>query len=128
MTTDFKRVQFEAGSTPQSWHLTLTGKLRKEDYDDFVPAIEELIGRHGKLNLLVELVDFHGWSAGALWEDTKFDLKHFDDINRLAIVGDKKWEKAMAMFCKPFTTAKVRYFDISDIDEAKRWTHIGKET
>ena len=55
--------------------------------------------------MLVRLHDFHGWTAGALWEDIKFDLKHFAHIERLALVGDRKWEAGMAVFCKPFTTA-----------------------
>lgn len=55
--------------------------------------------------------EFHGWSMGALWEDIKFDLHHFADIERLALIGDKKWEVGMAVFCKPFTTAKIRYFE-----------------
>jgi hypothetical protein len=37
------------------------------------------------------------------------------------MVGDKKWEHGMAMFCKPFTTAKLRYFDQSEIDQARAW-------
>jgi hypothetical protein len=64
--------------------------------------------------------DFHGWDAGALWEDAKFDLKHFADIERLAFVGEKKWEKGMAQFCRPFTKATIRYFDRSE--EAGRRT------
>ena len=56
-----------------------------------------------------------------MWEDIKFDVKHFKDIERLAMVGDKKWEAGMAAFCKPFTTAKVRYFDESEIDAARTW-------
>ncbi|SFI52823.1 hypothetical protein SAMN05428978_10159 [Nitrosomonas sp. Nm34] len=44
--------------------------------------------------MLVELVHFHGSTAGAAWEDTKFAVRQFNDIERLAIVGDKAWEKA----------------------------------
>jgi hypothetical protein len=65
--------------------------------------------------------DFHGWTAGALWEDPKFDFKHWKDIERLAIVGESKWEAGMAVFCKPFTAAKVQYFDHTKLDEAKSW-------
>jgi sigma-B regulation protein RsbU (phosphoserine phosphatase) len=25
---------------------------------------------------------FHGWNAGALWEDTKFAVKHFGDLDQ----------------------------------------------
>jgi hypothetical protein len=101
--------------------LKVTGKLEAADYDLFIPALEEQIKEHGKINMMVELIDFKGWTAGAAWEDAKFGLKHFNDIDRLVIVGDKAWEKGMAFFCKAFTTAKVRYFDVSERDEAFAW-------
>lgn len=101
--------------------VQLTGKLEKADYTHFIPTVEKLVREHGKIRMLVILLDFHGWTAGALWEDIKFDAKHFNDIERLALVGDKRWEKDMAIFCKPFTTAKIRYFDILEESEARTW-------
>jgi hypothetical protein len=101
--------------------IRASGKLSKEDYEHFVPEVERLIEQEGKIRLLFEMHDFHGWEAGALWEDIKFDLKHFADIKRLAMVGEKKWEKWMAKFCQPFTSAEIRYFDQSHMDEARRW-------
>jgi hypothetical protein len=102
-------------------NIKITGKLETEDYEQFVPALEEQIEQNGKIDLMVELLDFKGWTAGAAWEDTKFGLKHFTDFERVAIVGDKRWEKSMAFFCKAFTTAKVRYFDVSERDEGFAW-------
>ena len=69
--------------------------------------------------------DFHGWSFGALWEDIKFDLKHFRDIDRLAMVGDRTWQKWMATFCRPFTSATIRYFDHDEITDAREWLFEG---
>jgi hypothetical protein len=37
------------------------------------------------------------------------------------VVGEKKWEQGMATFCKPFTKAKIRYFDIAQIEDARQW-------
>ena len=108
-------------SAGKSLHVKASGKLTKESYETFVPAINAQIEAHGKLRILFELHEFHGWTAGALWEDLKFDLAHWKDIERLAIVGETKWEQGMAVFCKPFTTAKVKYFDLGQIDEAKAW-------
>jgi hypothetical protein len=101
--------------------VILSGKLARDDYRHFVPEVERLIGQHGKLRLLVRMHDFHGWTVGGLWEDIKFDWKHFSDIERLALVGDRKWEANMATFCKPFTSAKIRYFDVSQEREAEEW-------
>ena len=103
--------------------LKLSGKLTKEDYQQFVPHVERLFQEHGKLRILCEMHDFHGWQAGALWQDIKFDLKHFAHIERLAFIGDKAWEHGMAVFCKPFTIAKIRYFDKSESDDAQTWIH-----
>jgi len=98
-----------------------TGRLTKEDYKRFVPEIETMVKEKGKIRVLFEMHDFHGWKAGALWEDIKFDLKHFADIERLAIVGEKRWERGMAAFCRPFTSAKIKYFDRSLINKARVW-------
>ena len=112
-------LQEETGG--ETMTVVVSGKLSKEDYGVLVPEAERLIRQHGTIRLLAEMCDFHGWDAGALWEDLKFDVKHFSDIERLALVGDKKWQVGMAMFCKPFTKAEVRYFDRDQIGQARRW-------
>ncbi|QDV85796.1 STAS/SEC14 domain-containing protein [Planctomycetes bacterium TBK1r] len=101
--------------------VQVSGRLSKEAYDAFLPMTEERIAEFGKIRMLVVLHDFHGWDAGALWEDIKFDLKHHGHIERLAIVGENKWEKGMAVFCKPFTSAMIQYFDIADVAKAREW-------
>ena len=98
-----------------------SGKLAKADYDQFVPLTEKLINEHGKIRILFEMHDFHGWEVSALWADIKFDVKHFAHIERLAIVGESRWEQGMATFCKPFTSAKVQYFDVKDAAQARVW-------
>jgi hypothetical protein len=69
----------------------VSGKLVKADYEHFVPEIERLVRRHGKLRLLFDMTDFHGWEVSAAWEDFKFGIEHFADIERLAMVGEKQW-------------------------------------
>lgn len=107
----------------QGWILEVhaSGKLVASDYERLVPTFERLLKQHSKLRVLLELDEFHGWTAGALWEDVKFDLKHFSDIERLAIVGESQWQKGMATFCKPFTTATIRYFNHDQSAEARSW-------
>jgi hypothetical protein len=101
--------------------IRVSGKLIKDDYAAFVPAFERLVQQHGKLRVLFDMNDFHGWEASAAWEDTKFGIRHFADIERLAMVGDKAWQHGMALFCSPFTKAMVRYFDHAKAVEARKW-------
>jgi SpoIIAA-like len=114
-------TQLEEKNGGKILEVRVSGKLTHDDYKRFVPEFEERVKQHGKIRLLFEMADFHGWDAAALWDDIRFDVKHFSDIEKLAMVGDKKWEKGMSVFCRPFTTAQVRYFDAAAIEEARRW-------
>jgi hypothetical protein len=97
------------------------GKLAKADYERFLPRFAERSQRLGKLRLLFDMIGFEGWDATALWDEIKFDLKHADDFERVATVGDSKWEHALAALIKPFTKAKTRYFDATQYAAAREW-------
>jgi hypothetical protein len=105
--------------------MRLGGKLTTADYEQFVAQVERLARRHGKVRMLIQMHDFHGWGPSALWDDIKFNLKHFADIERLAFVGESQWEAGMAAFCKPFTKAMVHYFDESKAGESLNWINEG---
>jgi hypothetical protein len=101
--------------------VRLTGKLEKADYETFAPKVDQLVEQHGSIRILVEMHDFHGWTAGATWEDIKVALKHYRDIERIALVGETKWQQGMATFCKPFTKAEVKFFELGDAVQARTW-------
>ena len=98
-----------------------TGRLTKDDYVAFLPKVDQLIKDQLKISILFELHDFHGWDIAAAWEDTKFAFHHFRDIERLAVIGEKRWQKAMTVLCKPFTQAEVRYFTRAQTEQARQW-------
>lgn len=99
----------------------LSGKLHDDDYKSFVPLVDDAIAKSGKVRLLALFHDFHGWDMHALWDDVKFSTTHCTKIERIAIVGEKTWEEYMAKVCKPFTMAKIQYFDAADLSNAWTW-------
>ncbi len=114
-------IQFNEENGGKTLAVHVSGKLVKSDYAQFVPEFERLAHAHGKVRVLFDMVGFHGWEAGAAWADIKFATKHFSDIERLAVVGEKKWQHGLATFAKPFTRATVRYFDHAAAAEARTW-------
>lgn len=114
-------VKFEDESEGKVLAVQVSGKLTKADYVFFAPEFERLVQRNGKLRVLFDLAGFHGWEAGALWEDIKFDFKHYADVERLALVGDTEWEHGMSLFCKPFTKATIRFFHHAEAAGARKW-------
>jgi len=117
-------VQLEKQADTKVLEVKVSGKLSKKDYEQFVPETENLIEEFGKIRVLFEMHDFHGWDAGALWEDVKFDVKHFSDIERLALVGERSWQKGMSVFCRPFTRAKIKYFEPEQREQALEWLEL----
>jgi hypothetical protein len=107
--------------SPKVVAFKLSGKLHDEDYKKFVPLVDDAIAKAGKVRILAQFHDFHGWDMHALWDDIKFSTTHCTKIERIALVGDKSWEKWMAQVCKPFTMAKIRYFDASEVAAAWAW-------
>jgi len=102
-------------------HIHFTGKLTKQDYQQFAPEFESAFVKYPKIRMMLEMDDFKGWEAGAAWEDFKLGIRHFNHVERIAMVGDKKWEEWMATLCKPFTTAKVKYFPRQETAQAHDW-------
>ena len=109
--------------------VKLSGTLKKPDYGRFVLKAEQLIKEHGKLRILCEVRNFDGFETAAEQEDgpdysiSKFELKHFAEVERLAFVGDEAWEQSWAAFRRPFAAATIRYFDQSHSHEGREWIY-----
>lgn len=114
-------VQLTESRNGKVLELNVSGRLKKDAYEWFAPIAEQKIAEFGKIRILFEMHRFDGWTPSALWEDIKFDIKHFNHIERVAIVSDGKWNRSLSLFCRPFTTAEVRFFDAAEMDEAHAW-------
>lgn len=104
-----------------------SGKLSHADYQAFLPRLEELIKEHGRISVLLELVDFHGWDLSAAWDDFRFGVEHADDFERIAIVGKGGLQKWMALMAKPFTSGEVRFFEQEELGAAWDWLREPKQ-
>ena len=114
-------IKFQDKAAGKVLAIQICGRLTRAEFVFFAPEFERLVQLNGKLRILFDLAGFEGWEAGALWEGIKFDVKHFADIERIAMIGETKWEQGMATFSKPFTQATIRFFDHAKIAEARKW-------
>ncbi len=101
-------------------HIRADGQLTTEDYAQFVPRFERLAEPSSRM--LIELgPDFTGWTVPALWRDLKFDAEHGDQFGRMAVIGDKKWEKWGVEASDPVFPGEMRFFEVDRRDEAEAW-------
>lgn len=101
--------------------VQISGKLSKGDYNVISPAIDRQAKRNETIRVLFELKNFKGWTLGAVWEDLMVSFKHYSKFERIAIVGDRRWEKSLTPLRKLFTGAEVRFFDSLELVEAQAW-------
>lgn len=72
--------------------------------------------------MLVIVEDFLGWDRDGAWEDTSFQSRFDKQIDRLAIVGEKKWEDLVLMFVgKGLRRIEIEYFLPTEIERARAW-------
>jgi hypothetical protein len=108
--------------------IRFSGKVNKEDYKSLLPIVEEKINKSKKINMYWELVDFEGWDIGSLIQEVKFDIAHAASFNKVAVVGEKKWQQMIASAGNRLTSAEVRFFDKSEQMKAMDWiTSDGRE-
>jgi len=108
-------------NSPNVLGFKLSGRLHDQDYAKFVPVIDTAIQSCGEIRLLAQFHDFQGWDMHALWDDIRFSATHCRQVEQIALIGDRAWERWMTGVCKPFTKATIRYFDISELDTAQAW-------
>jgi len=106
---------------PRSIEVKLLGRLDRNDYEFFTPHAEAAIEKHGELNLLIHVPDTLSFTPAALWEDLKFDARHFNDVGRIAIVSGDSTKSWLATVSKPFTAAEVRFFEGHELNDARKW-------
>lgn len=104
--------------------LVVTGKLTHEDYKIMVPMLENAIKgiAHPAIRVLVECRQFEGWELRAAWDDFKLGVKHGSEFKKIAIVGDKPWEKAAAKVGSWFIAGEMKFFE--DSGQALSWLEV----
>lgn len=76
----------------------------------------------GKVRILSILEDFRGWSREGDWGDTTIIDQYDANIERMAIVGDKRWEElALSFALKGLRPVTIEYFQPPDLDKAIAW-------
>jgi hypothetical protein len=78
--------------------LRISGALRKSEFSGVQNKTATEIDAGVKPRILAILENFQGREKGADWGDLEFLFSHSNEIARIAIVGDAKWEAQALAF------------------------------
>lgn len=103
--------------------LQASGEITAEDIEQVIPILNEGIKKYGKINWLMIMETGKCTSLRAMYEDMMWllsNLKHFD---RMAIVGNKKWEELLIK--ADGLVFGEKYFDESELEKAWKYVETG---
>ncbi|MCF8131011.1 MAG: STAS/SEC14 domain-containing protein [Deltaproteobacteria bacterium] len=84
--------------------------------------LEKKIITHGKIRVMLELENYPAAdSAESLFEDMKLLKLHADDIEKLAVLGDRVWQETWVAIFGLFSGMETAYFDRSEEEKAVAW-------
>jgi hypothetical protein len=116
-------------SGEKAFGFKVSGHVTAEEVDAFLPQIERAIGERGKrtIGILTDLSAMTGAEWAARWREIEFLSRYADHIERVAVVGAKKWEelKAEILAGTVLIQAETRYYPKEQILHAWHWVKTG---
>ena len=102
-------------------NIQIVGKLTHDDYEIMVPMLEKAIEGVNEPSViaLIDIRDFEGMELRAAWDDLKLGLKHGSDFSKIAVIGNKNWEKIGTKVANWFSSGEIHYFE--NKQEALEW-------
>ena len=99
----------------------VAGTIQKSDYDALDPEVERVVKQYGGVCLLLDMEEFQ-WEKVTAWgADFHFGHEFHEKTEKMAILGDKEWEKLMVHVVTPFYAKEARYFTPDARDDAWKW-------
>ena len=102
--------------------VRISGTLSQSALTDLQKSSVDVIRAQGKVRILVLADQFAGWDSGGEWNDFSFQEEFDPCIEKMAIVGDKRWEDLALIFvAKGLRSFPIEYFASSERDSALAW-------
>ena len=102
--------------------LTLQAAPSEREEERLSRLLKEKIQRYGKVRVLLMLENYPAAdSAESLYEDMNFLKLHAEDIERLAVVGERAWQETWVALFGLFGGMETAYFDRSEKKDAAAW-------
>ena len=102
--------------------LRIWGLLKKSELDAALAAEAKQWEPATRVRVLIIMEDFEGWERGADWGDTSFLFNHDNQIEKIAVVADPKWETDTLVFVAAgLRRAPVKFFPPEQLARARAW-------
>ncbi|PKV63563.1 SpoIIAA family protein [Pontibacter ramchanderi] len=102
-------------------------RLTIPDFDRYRNIVRDLMLKNEETHIYYEMVDVAWINPVAAIENGLFDIIHGLDYGRVAMVGEKRWQKWSAKLASTVKKHGIRYYNLTDKEQAMRYVLEGEE-
>ena len=115
-------IEVNAHTNSNILAIKASGKLSKEDFKDLEPTLKEFTTVSKDPHLIIILEYFKGWQdTAAFWKDLQLDIEYIKYFDRIAVIGDRKWQEWGTKLIDLITKVKMQFFSIDQAENAWKW-------
>jgi hypothetical protein len=109
--------------------LKITGEITENEHEQIDRLLSAHISQWGRIRLFLTVKHYASFSsAEALYEDLRMVKLHSENIERMAVVGDRPWKSTWVGLFGLFSRLETDYFEMHQIEEAWQWITEGITT
>jgi SpoIIAA-like len=102
--------------------LKISGKLTQSELASIQAETAGLIGPGVRWRILVLTENFAGWELGGEWNDFSAQSESDASIEKMAIVGERRWEELALIFtAKGLRPFPIEFFEPAQLPQARAW-------
>jgi hypothetical protein len=106
----------------QVFMVIVTGRLTQTELHEAQVEAAKSMATMDSVRFVVVAEDFEGWEGGDEWGDLTFQADNDAKIERMALVGDKKWKLLVLAFVgQGFRGFPIEYFERGQLAKARAW-------
>ncbi|MCH9691639.1 MAG: STAS/SEC14 domain-containing protein [Gammaproteobacteria bacterium] len=93
--------------------LCIKGRLVHEDYQLLTSLLDNAVAGldHPRINVLMDMTELEGWEMRAAWDDLKLGLQYGQQFQRIAMVGNRRWQQVAAKLASWFIGGEAQFFE-----------------
>lgn len=115
-------IEINAKADQAILSMKASGKLTRQDLEEVEPKLQNFTSLVDDPHLIMILEDFEGWEdAAAFWKDLQLDSEYIGYFDRIAVVGEQKWQEWGTRLLNPITKEELQFFPLEQADKAWEW-------
>ena len=129
MPTTHNALSMNISQVDDRLYLSFSAKAKvtHADYKEIIPDINQALDRleHPKVIVFIDATKLEALELKATCGELRFDPNNVSEIERVAIVGSKRWHEELVKVSNCFKAAQTRYF--SEAVTAEIWLYQEQE-